>query len=192
MWAVPGLVGSAQIVMNGVGLQLSNTNHCPELGAGPADIAAHVNVTTGGHARYMGVVMIQPGGLVAANSTISVSLCGTADKSLDTRLFVGAGCPTSWTPFRCMGANDNSSLCGAAPNGRPSPLSAVTVTVPPGWNRTWYSVLVDVLSTSGPVSVTLNYAIGLSSPFPTTSPSPSWSSSCSPSSSCWSSAWRWA
>ena len=71
--------------------------------------------------------------------------------SIDTRMFAGVGCPSSWLAFGCSAANDNTVGCG---NGLQSRV------VIPATQRFVYVVMQGSGSTnSGPYNLTWRYAL---------------------------------
>ena len=63
LWAPVGLSGSINIVLNGVGVVNLDADSCAPFTYGGAPDTAAPNVTAGGHARYSGVIILQPGGV---------------------------------------------------------------------------------------------------------------------------------
>jgi hypothetical protein len=225
-----GLSGTATLEFDtGNGMKYSAVNTCPDR------YHAGVNISTGGSARYMGMVVLElgmecvcgaaegrrlgrprrgaitvatagatprppslprslPSRSAPPGSAFAVTLCGTTPSTLDTRLFVGYGCPTSWSPFHCWAAADNTT--GLSAGGCPGSLSAlVTNIVGDAANRDHYYAMVSLPVNSGIVSVQVSYFFTLTTPTstPTASatmsatgsatntPSPSSSPSVSPS-----------
>ena len=115
------------------------------------------------------------------DTLVAVGLCGTQPDTLDTRLFMGTGCPRSWTPFGALAGNDDSNTCAGG-----SPLSffsrIIRASDPPTNVLYFFANLPNGTAGTLTLDVTITPATPSSTSTPSTTPSSSTTPSWTPSS----------
>ena len=136
------------------------------------------------------LVQLDMNATLPMGAIVSVNTCASTPVTLDTYLYVGLGCPASWTPFGCALAADDG--CGAP--GSSNKLSSVTGVVLPNASRYVYAYVslpvanVSTVNNSIVTGAGFNLRVSWSAFIPSATATSSASSSASGSSSASSSA----
>ena len=179
-WTFNGTAGLTSAITPGVGA-FGATNLCAD--------AYGRNVTMGA-SKSGRVVAIDLGVIPPDDSVLYVDTCQSTPTNVGTNLYVGRGCPTSWSPFSCIVAT-NDTTGGACP-GR----SQVWAQLGDAVTQSIFYVYVTVPSSASTASIRLAWQLlvppGQGSETPTSSntPSPSVTPSVTPSAWCDSTVWN--